>query len=175
MFSLFKDVYMSVTQVSMVTQNKTWRFSKRIKMITMMYGGRAFAALRPRRSNIITPENSPSPSSVNTTNMACTITIRERERFQEWYYCAEVEVMQSDLSCCSVVAMLFWVFLTCTKKPLGAPTFRVMELEVNWPIFTTCGLPVRKSWIQSQSVVFRPRSESLTASLGGTIVLKAEL
>ncbi len=48
-------------------------------------------------------------------------------------------------------------------------------LEVNWPIFTTCGLPVRKSWIQSQSVVFRPRSESLTASLEGTIVLKAEL
>ncbi len=31
---------------------------------------------------------------------------------------------------------------------------QVMELEVNWPIFTTCGLPVRKSWIQSQSVVF---------------------
>ncbi len=28
---------------------------------------------------------------------------------------------------------------------LRAPTFRVMELEVNWPIFTTCGLPVRKS------------------------------
>ncbi len=25
----------------------------------------------------------------------------------------------------------------------------------DWPIFTTCGLPVRKSWIQSQSVVFR--------------------
>ncbi len=60
-------------------------------------------------------------------------------------------------------------------QPCGAPTFRVMELEVNWPIFTTCGLPVRKSWIQSQSVVFRPRSESLTASLEGTIVLKAEL
>ncbi len=37
-----------------------------------------FAALRPRRSNIITHEN--SPSSVNTTNVACTITIRERER-----------------------------------------------------------------------------------------------
>ncbi len=36
------------------------------------------AALRPRRSNIITPEN--SPSSVNTTNVACTITIKERER-----------------------------------------------------------------------------------------------
>ncbi len=58
--------------------------------------------LRPRRSNIITPENSPSPSSVNTTNVACTITIRERERergsFQEWwYYCAEVEVLQSAL------------------------------------------------------------------------------
>ncbi len=34
---------------------------------------------------------------------------------------------------------------------------------------------VRKSWIQSQSEVFRPRSESLTASLVGTIVLKAEL
>ncbi len=50
-----------------------------------------------------------------------------------------------------------------------------MELEVNWPIFTTCGLPVRKSCIQSQSEVFRPRSESLTASLVGTIVLKAEL
>ncbi len=45
----------------MVTQNKTWRFSKRIKMITIMCGGRALAALRPRRSNIITPENSPSP------------------------------------------------------------------------------------------------------------------
>ncbi len=30
-------------------------------------------------------------------------------------------------------------------------------------------------WIQSQSVVFRPRSESLAASLVGTIVLKAEL
>ncbi len=30
-------------------------------------------------------------------------------------------------------------------------------------------------WIQSQSEVFRPRSESLTASLEGTIVLKAEL
>ncbi len=25
------------------------------------------------------------------------------------------------------------------------PTFRVMELEVNWPTFTTCGLAVRKS------------------------------
>ncbi len=49
------------------------------------------------------------------------------------------------------------------------------ELEVNWPTFTTWGLPVRKSWIQSQSEVFRPRSESLTASLMGTIVLKAEL
>ncbi len=40
--------------------------------------------------------------------------------------------------------------------------------------FTTCGLAVRKSWIQSQSEVFRPRSENLTASLVGTIVLKAE-
>ncbi len=60
-------------------------------------------------------------------------------------------------------------------QPCGAPTFRVMELEVNWPTFTTWGLPVRKSWIQSQSEVFRPRSESLTASLVGTIVLKAEL
>ncbi len=36
-------------------------------------------------------------------------------------------------------------------------------------------LPVRKSRIQSQSEVFRPRSESLTASLVGTIILKAEL
>ncbi len=27
----------------------------------------------------------------------------------------------------------------------GAPMFRVMELEVNWPTFTTCGLAVRKS------------------------------
>ncbi len=48
------------------------------------------------------------------------------------------------------------------------------ELEVNWPTFTTCGLAVRKSWIQSQSELLRPRSESLTASLVGTIVLKAE-
>ncbi len=46
---------------------------------------------------------------------------------------------------------------------------------VNWPTFTTWGLPVRKSWIQSQSEVFRPRSVSLTVSLMGTIVLKAEL
>ncbi len=46
---------------------------------------------------------------------------------------------------------------------------------MNWPLLTTCGLPVRMSWIQSQSEVFRPRSESLTASLVGTIVLKAEL
>ncbi len=30
-------------------------------------------------------------------------------------------------------------------QPCGALTFRVMELEVNWPIFTTSGLPVRKS------------------------------
>ncbi len=30
-------------------------------------------------------------------------------------------------------------------QPCGAPTFRVMELEVNWPVFTTWGLPVRKS------------------------------
>ncbi len=28
---------------------------------------------------------------------------------------------------------------------LWAPMFRVMELEVNWPTFTTCGLAVRKS------------------------------
>ncbi len=49
-----------------------------------------------------------------------------------------------------------------------------MELEVNWPTFTTCGLAVRKSWIQSQSKEVMPRSESLTASLVGTIVLKAE-
>ncbi len=34
---------------------------------------------------------------------------------------------------------------------------------------------VSKSWIQSQSEVFRPRSESLTSSLMGNIVLKAEL
>ncbi len=53
--------------------------------------------------------------------------------------------------------------------------FKVMELEANWPTFTTYGLAVRKSLIQSQSEVFRPRSESLTASLVGTIVLKAEL
>ncbi len=51
----------------MVTQNKTWRFSKRIKMITIICGGRA---LRPRRSNIITPENS-------------LVVLRERESFQE--------------------------------------------------------------------------------------------
>ncbi len=43
-------------------------------------------------------------------------------------------------------------------QPCGAPTFRVMELEVNWPTFTTWGLPVRKSRIQSQSEEFRPRS-----------------
>ncbi len=58
---------------------------------------------------------------------------------------------------------------------LWAPTFRVMELEVNWPTFTTWGLPVRKFRIQSQSEELRPRSMSLEASLQGTIVLKAEL
>ncbi len=52
---------------------------------------------------------------------------------------------------------------------------QVMEFEVNWPTFTTWGLPVRKSWIQSQSEEFRPRSVSFNASLMGTIVLKAEL
>ncbi len=60
-------------------------------------------------------------------------------------------------------------------QPCGAPTFRVMELEVNWPTFTTWGLAVRKSWIQSQSEDVMPRSVSLKASLMGTIVLKAEL
>ncbi len=40
-------------------------------------------------------------------------------------------------------------------QPWGALTFRVMEFEVNWPTFTTWGLPVRKSWIQSQSEEFR--------------------
>ncbi len=72
-----------------------------------------------------------------------------------------------------------WVYREYSRglrtQPCGAPMFRVIELEVNWPTFTTCGLAVRKSWIQSQSEVFRPRSESLTASLVGTIVLKAEL
>ncbi len=58
---------------------------------------------------------------------------------------------------------------------LRAPTFRVMEFEVYWPTFTTWGLPVRKSWIQSQSEVFRPRPVSLEVSLMGTMVLKAEL
>ncbi len=49
---------------------------------------------------------------------------------------------------------------------LDALMFRVMELEENWPTFTTCGLAVRKSWIQSQSEVFRPRSVySLRAEL----------
>ncbi len=72
-----------------------------------------------------------------------------------------------------------WVYREYSRglstQPCGAPTFRVMELEVNWPTFTTCGLAVRKSWIQSQSEVFRPRSDSLAASLVRTIVLKAEL
>ncbi len=62
-----------------------------------------------------------------------------------------------------------WVYREYSRglrtQPCGAPMFRVIELEVNWPTFTTCGLAVRKSWIQSQSEVFRPRSESLTASL----------
>ncbi len=43
------------------------------------------------------------------------------------------------------------------------------------PTFTTWGLPVRKSWIQSQSEEFRPRSVSLKTSLVGTIVLKAKV
>ncbi len=38
-------------------------------------------------------------------------------------------------------------------------------------VFTTWGLPVRKSWIQSQSEEFSPRSVSLKASLIGTLVL----
>ncbi len=46
---------------------------------------------------------------------------------------------------------------------------------VGGELATTCGLPVRKSWIQSQRKEFRLRSVSLTASMMGTIVLKAEL
>ncbi len=42
-----------------------------------------------------------------------------------------------------------WVYREYSRglrtQPCGAPTFRVMELEVNWPTFTTCGLAVRKS------------------------------
>ncbi len=42
-----------------------------------------------------------------------------------------------------------WVYREYSRglrtQPCGAPMFRVMELEVNWPTFTTCGLAVRKS------------------------------
>ncbi len=58
---------------------------------------------------------------------------------------------------------------------IRAPTFKVMELEGELAYLHHLWSAGEESVIQSQSEVFRPRSESLTASLVGTIVLKAEL
>ena len=58
---------------------------------------------------------------------------------------------------------------------LGDPVFRKRGLEVCLPTLTTWGLAVRKSRIQPHRGVFSPSSISLSASLVGTMVLKAEL
>ncbi len=81
----------------------------------------------------------------------------------------EVELWENTVVCVERVEQG-----TPDTTPWGS-YIQVMEFEVNWPTFTTWGLPVRKSWIQSQSEEFRPRSVSFKASLMGTIVLKAEL
>ena len=57
----------------------------------------------------------------------------------------------------------------------GAHVLIISVEEVLLPILPACGMPVRKSKIQLQRVVSRPRALSLVMSLNGTIVLNAEL
>jgi len=58
---------------------------------------------------------------------------------------------------------------------LGDPVFSVRGLEVCLPTLMTWGLAVRNYRIQAHRAVFRPSSISLSGSLRGTRVLKAEL
>ena len=62
-----------------------------------------------------------------------------------------------------------------STQPCGVPMFVMMLAEVLFPILTDWGLPVRKSWSQSQMVGCRPNVDSLSVSLWGMTVLKAEL
>jgi hypothetical protein len=59
--------------------------------------------------------------------------------------------------------------------PLGGPVLSVSVEEVLLPILTPCGLPIRKSRIQFQRVVSRPRALSIVPSLERTIVFNAKL
>lgn len=60
-------------------------------------------------------------------------------------------------------------------QPWGALVLRVRVLEVQFPIFTTCGLPVRKYKTQEQNEELIPRSLNLATSLRGTMVVNTEL
>ncbi len=51
------------------------------------------------------------------------------------------------------------------QQPCGAPTFRVMELEVNWPIFTTCGLPVRKYTVAISTITTYTKCNKIRTKL----------
>ena len=59
--------------------------------------------------------------------------------------------------------------------PLKGPMLRVSVADVLLPTLTTWGRQIRKSRIQLQREVFRPRVLSLVMSLGGTMVLNTEL
>ena len=62
-----------------------------------------------------------------------------------------------------------------STHPLGAPVLRISMADVLLPTLTTWGRPGRKSRIQEQREVFRPRVLSLVLSFEGTMVLNAEL
>ena len=74
-----------------------------------------------------------------------------------------------------VLATQSWVNRGCSRglrtHPWVVIVLRVSVGEVLLPILTACGLPIRKSRIQLQRVMSRPRA----LSLEGTIVLNAEL
>ncbi|CAL8294796.1 unnamed protein product [Arctogadus glacialis] len=53
-----------------------------------------------------------------------------------------------------------------STQPCGVPMFVMMLAEVLFPILTDWGLPVRKSWSQSQMVVCRPSVDSLLMGEG---------
>ena len=52
---------------------------------------------------------------------------------------------------------------------------RVTVFDVELPIFTACGLSVKKLRTQEQRDVLRPRCLSLVTKIFGTMVLKSEL
>jgi len=66
-------------------------------------------------------------------------------------------------------------FTGLRTQPWGDLVFSVRGLEVCLPTLMTWVLAVKKCRIQAYRRVFRPCSISLSASLRGTMVLKAEL